>query len=71
MDAPLSVKRTTAQLRLPGERGWTVTTEVGIRHEIEGGKAAMSDVQHTGNRNQGSPMYYASVPYMKKLGQIH
>lgn len=71
MDAPLSVKRTMAQLKLPGERGWTVTTEVGIRHKIEGGKAAMSDVQYTGNRNQEPPMYYVSVPYMKKSGQIH
>lgn len=71
MDAPLSVKRTMAQLRLPGERGWTVTTEVGIRQKIEGGKAAMSDVRYTGNRKQGPPMYHASVPYMKKSGQIH
>ena len=56
------------RLRFPGERGWTVTTEVGIRDKIEGGKAAMSDVQYTGNRKQGPSMYYVSVPYMKKSG---
>lgn len=71
MDVPLSVKRTMAKLRLPGERGWTVTTEVGIRHKIEGGEATVSDVRYTGNRKQAPPMYYVSVPYTKKSGQIH
>ena len=36
MNIPLSTKRIMAQVRLAGKLGWTTTTEVGIRHRIEG-----------------------------------